>query len=129
MIMKGIAVLFGALVFAGCMQVSTVEAHEKEDFKNLKILDGANKKGLEAGMKSLSKGLGVKCNACHVKGEFDSDKIEAKSAARKFLNTTVGEKDGAKRDAALAELLSALKMDKPKDAKAVWAGVDGFKKK
>jgi hypothetical protein len=127
MIMKGIAVVFGALVFAGCFAVSNAEAHE--EFKNLKVLDGADKKGLEAGMKTLSKGLGVKCNACHVKGEFDSDKIEAKVAARKFLTSTVGEKDTAKRDAALAELLGAMKMEKAKDAKSVWAGVDGFKKK
>ena len=124
--MKRVIALLGAFAFVALMQVSTAMA---DDFKNLKVLSGADKKALENGMKSFSKGLGVKCNACHVKGEFDSDKIEAKGAARTFLTGTVGEKDQAKRDAALMELLKAMKVDKAKDAKAVWAGVDTFKKK
>ena len=128
--MKGIASLLGALAFVALVQVSlTASADEPAEFKNLKILDGADKKAVEKGMKSLSKGLGVKCNACHVKGEFDSDKVEAKGAARAFFNQTIGQKDAAKRDAALASLLKSLKMTAAKDAKTVWAGVDTFKKK
>jgi hypothetical protein len=129
MMMKGIAALLGALALVGCMNVSTASADEPKDFKNLKILDGTDKKAFDKGMKTFSKGLGVKCNACHVKGEFDNDQIATKGEARRFFNMSVGEKDTAKRESALAELLKALKVEKAKDPKSVWAAVDGFKKK
>jgi hypothetical protein len=103
-------------------------AFAEEKHKNLKVLED-NGKVLEQGMKAFSKGLGVKCNACHVKGEFDSDKVEEKLTARKFLDAVVGEKDQAKRDAALKDLLTALKIKEAKDAKEVWAGIDLMKKK
>ena len=125
--MKRFLALFGAAALGALLYVSSASAHE--DFKNLKVLNGADKKALEKGMKTMTKGLGVKCDACHVKGEFDSDKVEAKLVARNFFTATVGEKDQAKRDAALAEVLKALKVEKAKDPKAVWAGVDTFKKK
>src|SRR5688572_30631817 len=124
--MKRVIALLGAFAIIALMQVAPAMA---DDFKNLKVLSGADKKAVESGMKSFSKGLGVKCNACHVKGEFDSDKVEAKGSGRTFLTAAVGEKDQAKRDAALSELLKALKLEKAKDPKAVWAGVDTFKKK
>ena len=129
MMMKGIAALLGAFALVGCMQVSTASADEPKDFKNLKILNGSDKKAFDKGMKTFSKGLGVKCNACHVKGEFENDKIETKGEARKFFNLSVGEKDAAKRESALADLLKALKVEKAKDPKTVWVAVDGFKKK
>lgn len=126
--MKGFA-LFSALCLGLFVQigfVSSASAHEK--FKNLKVIDGSNKKSVEKGMKSLSKGLGVKCNACHVKGEFDSDKVAAKQEARKFLTAVVGEKDTAKRKTALTSLLKAMKIEKAKAEPKIWKGVDLFKK-
>lgn len=101
-------------------------AFAKKKFENLKVLQDTGK-DLEKGMKSLSKGLGVKCTECHEKGDFASDSVKSKDAARTFLTATVGKKDG--RDAALAELLKALSVDKVKDAKKVWEGVDMLKKK
>ena len=115
-----------AAAFAFGAMSNTASADEKH--KNLKVVKDTGKE-LDVSMKAFSKGLGVKCNACHVKGEFDSDKVEAKGSGRTFLTAAVGEKDQAKRDAALTELLKALKLEKAKDPKAVWAGVDTFKKK
>lgn len=121
--------LFGALCLGLLVQVgysANASAHEK--FENLQVLDGSNKKSVEKGMKSFSKGLGVKCNACHVKGDFDSDKVPAKADARKFLKAVVGQKDEAKRKAALADLLKVLKLEKPKAEAKIWKGIDRFKK-
>jgi hypothetical protein len=39
-------------------------------------------------MKQLTRGLGVKCNHCHVKGDNASDKNDAKLASRKMLEMT-----------------------------------------
>ena len=98
-----------------------------EKHKNLKVLKDTGK-DLESAMKLFSKGLGVKCNACHVKGEFDSDKVAEKEVARKFLAAVVGEKDAAKRNEALKPLLDALKLKEPKSADDLWKGVDGLQK-
>ncbi len=125
--MKPIIALIGALAFLALLQVSSARA--SEEFKNLKVLSGADKKAVEKGMKSMSKGLGVKCTACHEKGKYESDKLENKAAGRTFLTSVVGEKEPTKRDAALATLLKALKLEKAKDPKAVWAGIDLLKKK
>lgn len=95
--------------------------------KNLKVLKPSAQ--LEKGMKELSKGLGVKCEACHVKGKYDSDDAPKKLDARAFLEETVGVKDGAKRDAALAKLVKSLEIDAPKRADSVWQAVDRMEKK
>src|SRR5713226_5974911 len=82
--------------------------------KNLKVLQDTGK-SFPNGMKSFSKGIGVKCDACHVKGEFDSDKVAAKEDARKFFTAVVGEKDKAKRDTALKALLTSMKIERAKN--------------
>jgi hypothetical protein len=117
------------LAIAAAMALSvagTASAHD-EKHKNLKIIKGGGK-DVEAGMKLFSKGLGVKCNACHVKGEFDSDKVVEKEKARDFLKVTVGEKDAAKRGEALKALLDAMKLKEAKSADEVWKGIDMFTK-
>jgi hypothetical protein len=106
----------------------SARAADDEKHKNLKIIQDTGK-ALENGMKAFSKGLGVKCDACHVKGEFDSDKVATKDEARKFLTAVVGEKDKAKRDEALKTILSTLKIDKAKNEAELWKGIDTFKKK
>jgi cytochrome c peroxidase len=108
--------------------VGTARAHEGEDEKpkNLKVI---TEKELKGGMKLFNKGLGVKCEACHVKGEFDSDKKAEKEAGRTFLAAVVGEKDQAKRDSALKTLLESMKMKEAKNPADIWKGVDMFQKK
>jgi hypothetical protein len=100
----------------------------EEKHENLKVLEDTGKK-LDTGMKAFSKGIGVKCNACHEKGKFAADTVPAKEEARKFFTATVGEKDQAKRDAALKTLLDAMKLKEAKGAADVWEGVNSFKKK
>ena len=101
--------------------------------KNLKVLKSdTDGKLLEKSMKELSKGLGVKCVACHVKGKFDSDEVKAKDATRQFFTAALGEADAAKKEAALKALLPALKLEAAKDAPGIWAGlkmIEPMKKK
>jgi hypothetical protein len=120
--------LIGAVAII-CMGISvSARAEDEEKHKNLKVLQDTGK-SLEDGMKAFSKGLGVKCDKCHVKGEWDSDKVALKEDARKFFTSTVGEKDKAKRDAALKTLLTAMNEKEAKKPDEVWKGIDSFKKK
>lgn len=97
--------------------------------KNLKVLKSdTNGKVLEKAMKELSKGLGVKCGSCHVKGKFDSDEVKAKEASRKFLTAVLGETDAEKRKKALAELLPALELKEAKNADLIWKSLEPLQK-
>jgi hypothetical protein len=75
------------------------------------------------------KGLGLKCPACHVQGEYDRDDKPEKEATRAFLSRVLGETSQEKRAAALNDLLFALKMKEPKDPTTLWAGIDILTKK
>ncbi|MBL4633054.1 MAG: c-type cytochrome [Kofleriaceae bacterium] len=60
-----------------------------EGLTNIKALPKKwSDKQVKRYMVGISKGLGVKCSHCHVKGDFASDKIEAKLAARKMITMT-----------------------------------------
>ncbi len=121
-------VIFGSFTFALALGLAPQVASAHDAAKNLKVLKD-NGETMEKGMKAMSKGLNVKCQACHVKGKFESDDVEAKVKTRDFFTAVVGEADQAKKDAALAELLKVLKLDAAKDAKSVWAGVGMLEKK
>ena len=114
-----------ALTTGGALGAPSL-ASAGEKFENLKVLKDTGK-DLEKGMKNLSKGLGVKCTACHVKGDFDSDKVPTKDATRKFFTAAVGAEKPD--EAALKELLSALKLEKLKKAEKFWKGVKKLEKK
>jgi len=64
--------------------------------KNLKVLPpGWSKSKVNDYMKKqVSRGLGVKCDACHVKDDFAADSNKKKLAARKMIALT----DGINRD-------------------------------
>ena len=64
--------------------------------KNLKVLPSAwtTAKVNDYMKKQVARGLGVKCDACHVKGDYASDDNKAKLTARKMIALT----DGINRD-------------------------------
>jgi hypothetical protein len=95
--------------------------------RNLRVLADTGRV-LENGMKSLAKGLGVKCDACHVKGIWEDDSRQGKVEARAFLSATIGERRNEKRELALSGLLTALKLREPKSEAQVWRAVDAFTK-
>lgn len=101
-------------------------AHEPT---NLKVIAKDTKeKDLEKAMKDITKGLGVKCEGCHVKGKFDSDDVKTKISSRDFLAKTIGNKDEAVRKAALDDLVKAMELKAVKDPALIWKGVDQLKK-
>ncbi len=56
---------------------------------NLQVLPKKwSQKQIKSYMKQLSSGLGVKCKHCHEAGNFASDSVKAKLAARKMLKMT-----------------------------------------
>ena len=107
---------------------SAQPAEAKKGYKNLKVLKDTGK-DLKKGMKKLTKGLGVKCKSCHIKGKWDKDDVQVKDTTRKFLKAVVGETDQGKKDAALKALLKALDKPAAKDADLMWSGVSMFQKK
>lgn len=112
------------------VQFAAPDAANAGELKNLTVLDKGLGKTIGKGMKSLSKGLGVKCTACHIKGKLDSDEKAEKAASRDFLKVTVVGpcKPGMKEDA-LKALLKTLKLEKAKDEAKVWAAIEMWKPK
>ncbi|MBI2374394.1 MAG: hypothetical protein HYV07_10405 [Deltaproteobacteria bacterium] len=106
---------------------ATASPHDSHN--NLKVIEAPNEKALDKAMQGFSKGIGVKCVACHVKGKWDKDDVAAKADARKFFEATVGVADQTKRDAALAALLPILKVEKAKDAAMIWTALGTLKRK
>lgn len=53
--------------------------------KNLKILTGESPDQLRTTMRAFATALGVRCNFCHVQGDFASDQNPNKNMARMML--------------------------------------------
>lgn len=100
----------------------------QEEHKNMKVIHHTGR-SFKKTMKNFSKGVGVKCTACHVKREFDSENKAMKDKSRAFFRKVVGNKDDAQRKEALADLLKLLKVDKVKDEARMWKAIDKMTKK
>lgn len=116
--------LAGALLLAGISS----SAWADEEHENMKILEHTGPR-LKKSMKDFSKGVGVKCTACHVKKDFESEEKALKDKSRPFFEAVVGESDAAKREAALSQLLKLLELETPRDEAKLWKGIDAMKKK
>jgi hypothetical protein len=57
--------------------------------ENIKTLKGWNGDEVRAEMRLMSEALGVKCDYCHVQGNFASDEKRAKHTARRMLELTM----------------------------------------
>ncbi|HUR83498.1 MAG TPA: c-type cytochrome [Thermoanaerobaculia bacterium] len=93
--MKRFSLLF-ALLALGCQSAPTASpvAAPKSEFKNLQVLHkDIQKDQLLAAMRGFTRGLGVRCDHCHVqiatdpKPQFDfpNDEKETKRAAREMI--------------------------------------------
>jgi hypothetical protein len=109
-----------AALAIGVMSTSPAEAGKKP--KNLQVIDASVGKKLGKGMKLLTKGLGVKCVACHVKGKLDLDDVKTKLATRKFIEETINgpTEPSAREKKALVALLKVMKLDAAKDEAKIW---------
>lgn len=94
---------------------------------NLKVLK-PTRGALKRAMKSLSRGLGVKCTKCHVKKDFESEANALKDKTRFFFRQTVDSPDVSKRKMALEKLLKVMELDSVNDEAKVWLGIEGLEK-
>lgn len=104
---------------------SRSQAHQGHHH-NLKVLPQGLGKPLDEGMKKLAKGLGVKCNACHIPDEYDKDDVPGKTAAREFLRKAL-QAEPAQRADALKKLLVDLKLKRTQDENKIWEALDLWK--
>lgn len=58
--------------------------------ENIKVLKGWDGDQVRAEMRLMSDALGVKCEHCHVQGNFASDEKRTKATARRMLEMTIG---------------------------------------
>jgi Photosynthetic reaction centre cytochrome C subunit len=87
---KKILVVAALIAFVG---IGIAASKRPVEFKNLKVLPkNISEKTLDKVMDEFAKGLGVKCNFCHVQSKTDStqwdmasDAIPAKNVARKMI--------------------------------------------
>ena len=115
----------GLAAVAALSLSATPEAHAKKKLKNLKVLSPKLGKKVGKGMKDLTKGLGVKCVACHVKGKMEKDGVAAKEHSRVFIKTAL--ENPEKRQEALKTLLKQMKLDKAKKEDKIWKAIDSWK--
>ena len=71
--------------------------------ENIKTLKGWNGDEVRAEMRLMAEALGVKCEHCHVQGNFPSDEKRAKHTARRMLELTIGAQRRQLRRPAAAE--------------------------
>lgn len=114
-------------LFAAVIGVCTLSPTARADGENMKIIQDT--KDLKKHMKSFTKGLGVKCTACHVNKKWELEDKKMKDKTRPFFEATVGVSDEGARSKALKELLALMELDKAKNEKKLWKGIDGMKRK
>jgi hypothetical protein len=72
-------VMMAAMIFV----VSAVQAQKAP--KNVQVLKGLSTKEIRAYMKTVSSGVGEKCNYCHNMKAYDSDENKPKLVAREYM--------------------------------------------
>lgn len=81
-----------ALAAAGLWLVPAAGAQPPQrprPLENVKTLKGWNGNEVRAEMRLMSDALGVKCDHCHVQGNFASDEKRPKHTARRMLELTI----------------------------------------
>ena len=78
-------VLVAAVVAAVGLMIGSQSYAQVGQPKNVQVLTGKSTKEIRDFMKTITGGLGVKCNFCHKPKDFASDENEKKLVAREFL--------------------------------------------
>ena len=118
--------ILSAFVTLGLLTAAPL-AEARRPYRNLKVL-ADNGRTLKRAMKYLSKGLGVKCTACHIKGKWSKDDVTEKDDARRFFRDAVDSQERAARSKALADLLKVLGRSSARNEALVWKAVSMFEK-
>jgi cytochrome c5 len=84
--------VFVGLVLVSLVSVAAAQEPQKPPRppENVKILTDLQGQALRAEMQRMAAALGVKCDYCHVQGNFASDENRKKVVARRMLELTKG---------------------------------------
>ena len=74
-----------SLCAVGLLSGRAQEKTTEQVYKNIQVLKGVPASQLDAVMASFTGSLGVRCNHCHIPGQFDKDDKPAKQTARKMI--------------------------------------------
>lgn len=78
-----------ALLLAGADRPAAAQPPRRpRPVENLRTLKGWNGDEVRAEMRLMTEALGVKCEHCHVQGNFASDEKRTKAAARRMIDLT-----------------------------------------
>lgn len=80
------------LLLLAVLAATAAEAQTRRPrpLENVKVLKGWNGDEVRAEMRLMTAALGVKCEHCHVQGNFASDEKRTKVTARKMIELTMG---------------------------------------
>ncbi len=93
---RAAAVAAVALVaLAGAPLADAQPPKRARPLENIKTLQGWNGDEVRAEMRLMAEALGVKCEHCHVQGNFASDEKRAKHTGRRMLEMTVALNTGS----------------------------------
>ena len=67
---------------------ATAQTRRPRPLENIRTLKGWTSDEVREEMQRMSQALGVKCDYCHVQGNFASDEKRAKTAARRMIDLT-----------------------------------------
>lgn len=77
------------LVMSGPASPTLAQPRPARPLENIRTLKGWSGDEVRAEMRLMSEALGVKCEHCHVQGNFPSDEKRTKQTARRMIDLTV----------------------------------------
>ena len=87
--MSRLLVALVALLVVGAVPASAQAPRKLPPLENIKVLNGWTGTEVRDEMRRLSEAIGVKCDHCHVQGNFPSDEKRAKHTGRRMLEMTL----------------------------------------
>lgn len=82
-------VLVPILAVLWAMPAGAQPPRQPRPLENIKVLSGWTGTEVREEMRRISEALGVKCEHCHVQGNFASDEKRAKHTGRRMLQLTI----------------------------------------
>ena len=78
-----------AVLVVGAVPASAQPPRKLPPLENIKVLTGWDGAQVREEMRRMSDAIGVKCDHCHVQGNFASDEKRAKHTGRRMLEMTL----------------------------------------
>lgn len=86
---RWISFLAAALALVPGLAAAHAQTRPPRPLENIRTLKGWSSDEVRAEMRLMAEALGVKCDHCHVQGNFPSDEKRAKQTARRMIALTV----------------------------------------